>query len=160
MKKFIILAAIISAILPSFSQNAAELDILNSLNEYRAKNGLSAVIYSKELSKSARHHASYLSLCKEKNLYGVGHDEIHRHVNWNSYSFSQRRDLMRKSGYELSAEIQIQNSLDEIDAPGVIQSFHDSPSHREIMRSRSENDKLVGIGFINGCSVIVFGGER
>jgi hypothetical protein len=101
-------------------------------------------------------------MCLERNYLDADHDEAYRFSGWNSYSFSKRQELMRMDGYNLSYEIQCIGGWDEIDveAPSeIIQAFHDSKPHRDIMR-KSSGVELIGIGFVKGCTVIVFGSER
>jgi uncharacterized protein YkwD len=160
MRKLLFLLIAISHPFFIFSQSESEIRILNELNLYRSKNRLPALEYSKELSKSARHHASYLSICREKNYLDADHDEGYRFSGWNSYSFSKRQELMRMIGYNLSYEIQWQGGPEELYASEVIQEFHSSEEHRKIMSRKSDGSKLVGIGFVKGCTVIVFGSER
>lgn len=155
MKKIIILSLSVLSISPAFSQNASELDILNSLNGYRTKNRLSAVIYSKDLSKAARHHATYLSYCNKLDIWPDNHDEEFDIKSWNELSFSERSSLLRKNGYIIDGEIQIQNGF--LPPEEIIKSFHGSPPHREVMREK--NSKLAGIGNVDGAIVIVFGNE-
>ena len=157
MKKLAIFLLIILTVAKVFAQSADELAILDALNKYREVNRLPKVSYSREISKAARHHATYLSLCRERNLFMVGHDEIHRFPNWNSYSFNQRSSFLEKVGYPVYGEIQWQGGPIEIDPKEIIDGFHSSPPHREIMRNRKSN--LAGIGNVGGCTVIVFGNE-
>jgi hypothetical protein len=157
MKKLAIFLLMILAVANIFAQSADELSILDELNKYRESRRLPKVIYSKDISKAARHHATYLSLCRERNLLMVGHDEVHRFPNWNSYSYSQRVLFLVKSGYDIDGEIQWQGGPIQIDPKEIIDGFHGSPPHREIMCDRES--KLVGIGNVGGCTVIVFGNE-
>jgi uncharacterized protein YkwD len=157
MKKLAIFLLMIASMANVFAQSADELVILDALNAYRSKNGLPKVAYNKELSKAARHHATYLSLCREKNIFEDNHDEKHRHPNWKSYSFDQRASLLEKSGYQVYGEIQWQGGSIEVDPKEIVEGFHSSPPHRNIMRNKGS--KMVGIGNVGGCTVIVFGKE-
>ena len=157
MKKLAIFLLMIASMASVFAQSADELAILDALNKYRESNRLPKVSYSKEISKAARHHATYLSLCRERNLFMVGHDEVHRLPNWNSYSFNQRMAFLRKEGFDSEGEIQWQGGPIEINAKEIIDGFHSSPPHMEILRNRKS--KLVGIGNVGGCTVIVFGNQ-
>ena len=157
MKKLAIFLLMILAVANIFAQSADELSILEELNKYREANRLPKVSYSKEISKAARHHATYLSLCREKNIFENNHDENHRHPNWSSYSFDQRCSFLEKVGYRVYGEIQWQGGPIQIDQKQIIDGFHGSPPHREIMRNKKSN--LVGIGNVGGCTVIVFGNE-
>jgi uncharacterized protein YkwD len=157
MKKLAIFLLMILAVANVFAQSADELAILDALNKYREANRLPKVSYSKGISKAARHHATYLSLCREKNIFEDNHDENNRHSNWASYSFDKRCSLLGKSGYEVYGEIQWQGGPIEIDSKEIVDGFHGSPPHREIMRIKKS--KLVGIGNVGGCTVIVFGNE-
>jgi len=159
MRKLIIILSILFSSPALYSQSGDEIRLLEALNEYRSKNRLHNLSYSKELSKAARHHAEYLSICREKNHLDADHDEGYRFSGWNSYSFSRRQELMRENGYNLSYEIQWQGGPEDLDADYVIQAFHNSIEHRKIMASKSKDRNIVGIGFIKGCAVIVFGSE-
>jgi uncharacterized protein YkwD len=155
MKKLANFLIMILAVANVFAQSADELAILDALNKYREVNRLPKVEYSKEISKAARHHATYLSHCNKLSIWPDNHDENFNIKSWNGLSYSERSRLLRKSGYIVDGEIQIQNGF--IPPDEIIKAFHGSPPHREIMRER--NSKLAGIGNVNGCTVIVFGNE-
>jgi uncharacterized protein YkwD len=153
MKKLAIFLLMILAVANSFAQSAEELSILDALNKYREANRLPKVSYSKEMSKAARHHATYLSHCNKLDIWPDNHDENFDIKSWNELSFSERAILLRKNGYIVDGEIQIQNGF--LPPDEIIKAFHGSPPHREIMRNR--NSKLAGIGNVDGAIVIVFG---
>ena len=157
MKKLAIFLLMILAVANVFAQSADELAILDALNKYREANRLPKVSYSKGISKAARHHATYLSLCDKRNIFMTNHDEPHRFFQWNSYSFDQRISLLAKEGYDAYGEVQWQSGLSDFDSDQIINAFHISPPHRNIIKSRK--GKLVGIGYVEGCTVIVFGNE-
>ena len=168
MKKYIILFLSIALAIPIFSQSDSEIRILNELNLYRSKNRLPILKYSKELSKSARHHAFYVSKCLELNLINLPdfksqesvegfnknmHDEIYDLDNFKEYSINERIRLIRLANIEFEGEV-ISIGGDD-DSKMIIDGFHDSPGHREIIRGK--RSEVVGIGNINGITVMVFG---
>ncbi len=150
MKKTINLLLLFALVIPAFSQNLAQTNILNELNSYRNKNGLPSVKYSEELSKAANHHATYLSMCPAN---GIGHDEPIDLPNWIEYSFQERFEKLSQKGFLVESEIQLRGAGEnQID---IIQFFDKSKDHSESMKSPSP--AIVGIANVRGNTVIVFG---
>ena len=155
MKKLAIFLLMILAVAKVFAQSAEELDILNALNAYRAKNGLPKVAYNKELSKAARHHATYVDMCIKRGIVPTNHDEEVNFPDWNEYSISKRRELMLISNIEFLSEVIQMGGDGGVDI--IENSLHHSPPHRAIMRNK--DSKIVGIGYIGSATVIAFGNE-
>jgi len=153
MKKLAIFLLMILASVNIFAQSAEELDILNALNAYRVKNRLPKVEYNKELSKAARHHATYVDMCLKRGIVPTNHDEEVNFPNWNEYSYSQRSAFLRKIGIIVNGEVIKMGGDGGFDI--IENGFHRSPPHREIMKKKDNN--LVGIGYIGSSTVIVFG---
>jgi uncharacterized protein YkwD len=153
MRKLMLLLALAPVSL--FAQNKMEDSVFRALNVYRVKHKLPKLTYSKSLSKPARHHATYLAKCTEREVWIYDHDEKYNLPDYNEYSFDQRSKMIRSESVLVDGEIQSQGLTDGNSAAEIIQAFHDSPPHREIMRKKSS--KLVGLGVVNGNTVIVFG---
>jgi hypothetical protein len=168
MRKLIILFLSIIPAIPVFSQSETEIRILNELNLYRSRHGLRPVSYDRELSKPARHHAVYVSKCLEMDLIKLPnfgspeevrkfnkdmHDEIHDIRNWKEYSIEERIEFIRLLNIEFGGEVISIGGGD--DHKMIIEGFHDSPGHREIIRGKGA--KIVGIGNVGSITVLVFG---
>lgn len=155
MKKLAIFLLAILSVANIFAQSAEELDILNALNAYRVKNGLPKVAYNKELSKAARHHATYVDMCIKRGIVPTDHDEGVNFPDWNEYSFDQRVKMIERNGLEISGEVIQMGGDGGVDI--IENSLHHSPPHRAIMRNR--DSKIAGIGYVGSATVIVFGNE-
>jgi uncharacterized protein YkwD len=153
MKKLANFLLMILAVANGFAQSAEEIDLLNALNAYRVKNRLPKVEYSKELSKAARHHATYVDMCLKRGIVPTNHDEEVNFPNWNEYSYGQRSALLRKVGIIVNGEVIQMGGDGGFDI--IENGLHTSPPHREIMRKRDNN--LVGIGYVGSSTVIIFG---
>lgn len=153
MKKLVVLLLMILPIANVFAQSSDELDILDALNAYRSKNGLPKVAYNKELSKAARHHATYVDMCIKRGIVPDNHDEEVNFPNWNEYSYSQRSALLRKVGIIVNGEVIQMGGAGGFDI--IENGLHTSPPHRAIMRQKDNN--LVGVGYVGSATVIVFG---
>jgi hypothetical protein len=139
------------------AQTDAEKRILGELNLYRSRLGLSSFAYDKSLSEVAKHHATYLSMCTQREIWLKDHEESYDFPQWNELSYEQRvSEADKKSGVKIKSEVQCQGGGD--DEKMIIKDFDSSLPHQKILRTKSSSGTIyVGIGNVNGNTVIVFG---
>lgn len=139
---------------PSNSQTKLEQAVIKELNLYRRKYGLVALIYDAKSSEMSKYHADYLKKLNENDYlplnlsYDQVHDELIDLPNFTEMTFEERAIKVSPT-ITWMGEICIQcmggysNVKDYSKlAKEIIDIFHNSPGHREVMRT-SYNPKIL-----------------
>lgn len=117
------------------AQTSLESAFIKSLNIYRKERNLSQLIYDSASSKITCYHARYLNNCNDLNIQIRDHDETVDIKNFKEYNFDQRAKKVLPVVWigEIQLQYYIKNNYDSISAKNILQIFHNSPPHREIM---------------------------
>ena len=170
--KYLIL--ILSQVL--FSQTKLEQAVIKELNFYRKKHGLVALTYDAKSSEMSRYHAVYMKKLNENEYSPLNlnadqiHDELIDLPNFTEMTF-QERAIKVSPTITWMGEICIQcmgrysNVKDyPILAKEIIDSFHNSPGHREVMQTyfnpkNLDNIPIVSLSVLetndDSCSIVV-----
>ncbi len=129
-----------------YSQTQLEHAVIKELNLYRKKHGLVALTYDEKSSEMSKYHAIYLKKLNENDYSPLNlnsdqkHDELIDLPNFTEMTFQERASKVLPT-VTWMGEILIQcmgrysNVKNySILAKEIIQVFHNSPGHREIMQ--------------------------
>ena len=164
MKNAISLLIIIFLTLSVKAQSSLEIAVLKELNSYRTKKGLCTLKIDTSLSVWSAYHAKYLTKVNKigiKDLTGKPHDEKIDIPNWKELTFAQRDSEFNNTGennHISKGEVQTRSTIpfkpgtpEKDIAKRIIQGFHNSPPHKEIINSDYDTDydlPIVGISVI------------
>ena len=158
---------------PSYSQTQLEQAVIKELNLYREKHGLVALFYDEKSSEMSRYHAVYMKKLNENEYSPLNlsddqvHDELIDLPNFTEMTFEERAIKVSPT-ITWMGEICIQcsNRLEneQQSVKSIINTFHNSPGHREVMQT-SFNPKIldkvkpiISISIIesnNECPIVV-----
>lgn len=158
----------------SFSQTKLEQAVIKELNNYRKKHNLVALVYDAKSSEMSKYHAVYLKKLNEYNYSplelnsGQVHDELIDLPDFEEMTFEERAKKVLHLQWlgEILIQCAFKHENNEETAKSIINSFHNSPGHREIMQTYY-NPKIldrviptVSISVLeiesdSGCSVVV-----
>ena len=165
MKKLILYLLLAILSIRANAQTSLETAVFGELNAYRTKNGLCTLNVNKDLSSLAGYHCRYLVTLNEMGQVDSSHDERIDVPNWRELTYDQREAEFSKSdeNNHFSGEVQLRSlsflpGTSEKDiAKNIIQKFHDSPKHREIIRNEYDADydlPIVGISVIKNLKQV------
>jgi hypothetical protein len=155
-----------------FSQTKLEQAVIKELNLYRKKFGLVALIYDAKSSEMSKYHADYLKKLNENDYlplnlsYDQVHDELIDLPNFTEMTFEERASKVIPKVWQGEICIQCSNRLEneQQSAKSIINTFHNSPGHREVMQTPFNPkilDKvkpIISISIIesnNECPIVV-----
>lgn len=161
---------------PSYSQTKLEQAVIKELNLYRKKHGLVALTYDAKSSEMSRYHADYMKKLNENDYSPLNlsadqvHDELIDVPNFTEMTFQERASNVLSTATWIG-EICIQcmgrysNVKDYSKlAKEIIESFHNSPGHREVMQTyfnpkNLDNIPIVSLSVLEtnneSCSIVV-----
>lgn len=158
----------------SYSQSKLEQAVIKELNDYRKKYSLVALVYDAKSSEMSKYHADYLKKLNEYNYSPLKlnrnqvHDELIDLPNFKEMTFQQRAEKVEHVQWfgEICIQCTFKLENNEETAKSIINSFHNSPGHREIMQSYFNTkflDKIIPIVSLSvleietdsRCSVVV-----
>lgn len=158
----------------SYSQSKLEQAVIKELNDYRKKYSLVTLVYDAKSSEMSKYHAVYLKKLNEYNYSPLDlnsnqvHDELIDLPNFKEMTFEERAKKVLHLQWlgEILIQCAFKLENDQETAKSIINSFHNSPGHREIMQTYY-NPKIldrviptVSISVLeiesdSGCSVVV-----
>lgn len=158
----------------SYSQTKLEQAVIKELNDYRKKHNLVALVYDAKSSEMSKYHAVYLKKLNEYNYSPLDlngnqkHDELIDLPDFKEMTFEERAKKVLHLQWlgEILIQCAFKHENNEETAKSIINSFHNSPGHREIMQTYY-NPKIldrviptVSISVLeiesdSGCSVVV-----
>lgn len=158
----------------SYSQTQLEQAVIKELNLYRKKHGLVALTYDAKSSEMSRFHSDYMKKLNENEYSPLNlsadqvHDELIDLPNFTEMTFKQRAEKVEHVQWfgEICIQCTFKLENNQETAKSIINSFHNSPGHREIMQSYFNPkflDKIIPIVSLSvleietdsGCSVVV-----
>jgi hypothetical protein len=124
-----------------FSQTKLEQAVISELNEYRSKHGLVALVYDERSSNMSKYHAAYLNKLNEFNYLPLDlnsnqvHDELIDLPNFIEMTFEERVKKVEHLKWlnEICIQCAFKHENDQEAAKSIINTFHNSPGHREVM---------------------------
>lgn len=173
IKVFFIILSFFSFYL-SYSQTKLEQAVIKELNDYRKKHNLVALVYDAKSSEMSKYHAVYLKKLNEYNYSPLDlnsnqvHDELIDLPNFKEMTFEERAKKVLHLQWlgEILIQCAFKLENDQETAKSIVNTFHNSPGHREIMQTYY-NPKIldrviptVSISVLEiesdlGCSVVV-----
>lgn len=161
---------------PCYSQTQLEQAVIKELNFYRKKHGLVALTYDAKSSEMSRYHAVYMKKLNENDYSPLNlsadqvHDELIDLPNFTEMTFQERaRKVLPKATWMGEICIQCMGRYSNVKdysklAKEIIESFHNSPGHREIMQldfnpKILEKIPIVSLSVLetndDSCSIVV-----
>lgn len=159
----------------SYSQTQLEQAVIKELNLYRKKHGLVALTYDAKSSEMSRYHAVYMKKLNENEYSPLNlsadqvHDELIDLPNFTEMTFQERASKVMPTVWIGEILIQCMGRYSNVKnypiiAKEIIDIFHNSPGHREVMQTyfnpkNLDNIPVVSLSILEtnneSCSIVV-----